>query len=774
MNSQSKNSNDKLRDQLEKYTINWKWFLISLFVFFTLGFIYLRYATDVYRVTATIKIANNNRDSNILREVNQMNDYGLFNKESNSVNDEIEVLKSRSLINNVVEDLGLNIQCFIQGKIKAKEYYKNPPVTLNFFSNDSIIKKIDTTFTIHVNSEYSFTLKNTEKKLNFGDKFSTSFGDLIITPQFELDEMRIGEDVTIIISPTEQVSEYYNKKIKIISAGLESSIINLSLEDPVTEKGIEIIDKLIEEYNKQIIENKNEVVKATSDFINNRLQVVSSELAQVDLTAETIKKSNRLTDLSSQSSIYLQSERDIESQQITTSTQLQLIDYMENHLKENNSNGDLIPANMTFEDNSINEVTQQHNALVIQRNKILKNSSEINPVVVNLDAQIKSLKQNLNASLSNIKSSNQIRLDALNKEDSKISSRIYSAPKKERQFRDLKRQQDIKESLFLYLLEKREESAITHGVSSANAITVDEAFATVHPVWPVKQLVFIGALIFGLLIPILIIYVSNIIDTKVRTKNDITKEMSIPFLGDIPKSKTKNALVKRVDYTPKAEAFRLVRTNIDFMLSSIPKEIAKVIFVTSTTSQEGKSHTSINLSKSLSFSNKKVLLIETDIRVPKANKYLKINSKIGLTNYLVDERLKLSDAITNVDDNFDVLTSGTIPPNPAELLMSEKMELLFKTVRKDYDYVVVDTAAVGLVTDTLIISKFADMVVYVVRANYLDKRQLHVAETMFTEKRLPNMAILLNSVKSKKGYGYGYGSDKGNSPGKKKFKWKFS
>ncbi len=770
MNSQSTNSNDKLRDQLEKYTNNWKWFLISLIIFFSLGFIYLRYATDVYKVAATIKIANNNKDTNILREVNQVNDYGLFNQESNSANDEIEVLKSRFLIKNVVDDLGLNIQCFIQGKIKASEFYKNPPVTLNFFSNDSIIKNIDTTFTIHVNSESSFTLKSTEKKLNFGDKFSTSFGDIIITPHFELDEMKIGQDVMVRISPVEKVSEYYNRKIKIASAGLESSIINLSLEDPVSIKAVEIINKLIDEYNKQIIENKNEVVKATSDFINNRLQVVSSELAQVDLTAETIKKSNRLTDLSSQSSIYLQSERDIESQQISTSTQLQLIDYMENHLSENSGNGDLIPANMTFEDNSINEITQQHNNLVIQRNKILKNSSEINPVVVNLDEQIRSIKQNLNASLSNIKSSNQIRLDALNREDSRISSKIYSAPKKERQFRDLKRQQDIKESLFLYLLEKREESAITHGVSSPNAIIVDEAFSTVRPVWPLKQLVFIAALVFGFLIPILIIYISSIIDTKVRTKNDITKKLSIPILGDIPKSKTKNTLIKKVDYTPKAEAFRLVRTNIDFMISNIPKEIGKVIFVTSTTSQEGKSHTSINLSKSLSFSTKKVLLVETDIRVPKANKYLKIDSKIGLTNYLVDKRLKLSDAITNVDGNLDVLTSGTIPPNPAELLMSGKMELLFETVRKDYDYIVVDTAAVGLVTDTLIISKYADMVVYVVRANYLDKRQLNVAETLHKEKRLPNMAILLNSVKSKKGYGYGYG----NSPGKKKSKWKFA
>ena len=769
----SKQLNDKeeLKNQLEKYINNKKWFLISILCCLLMAFIYLRYATDSYKIAATIKIANNNKDQNILSEANQVNDYGLFSRETNSVNDEIEVLKSRTLIKNVVEDLNLNVQYFLKGKIKSKEIFNNPPVTVNFFTHDSIIKNVDTLFTFHVNSESKFTFMETSKELNFGDKVSTTFGDIIIIPHFEHEDMEVGKDVTVKVSPIDKVTDYYNKAIKIKSAGEESSIINLWLEDPETDKGVAIIDKLIDEYNKQIIENKEKVVKATSDFINNRLQVVSTELSRVDLTAETIKKDNRLTDLTSQSSIYLQSERDIESQQIATSTQLQMIDYMDNYLQENSSNGDMIPANMSFEDNSINEITQKHNDLVIQRNRILKNSSEINPVVVNLDEQINSLKQSLNASLNNIKSSNQIRLDALNREDSRISGKIYSAPKKERQFRDLKRQQDIKESLYLYLLEKREESAISHGVSSPNAIIVDKAFASVAPIWPLKSVILFGAMLLGFIIPLIVIYLDSVFDTKVRTKEDITNNLSIPFLGDIPKSKTKNSLINKVDYSPKAEAFRLVRTNIDFMLSNIPKDEGKVIFVTSTTSQEGKSHTSINLSKSLSFSDKKVLLIETDIRVPKANKYLKLDSKIGITNYLVDKKVSLTSAITKVDDYLDVLTSGTIPPNPAELLMSDKMAELFETVKKYYDYIVVDTAAVGLVTDTLTISKYADMVVYVVRANYLDKRQLNVAETMYNEKRLPKMSILLNSVKSKKGYGYGYG----NSPGKKKkSKWKIA
>ncbi len=758
----------ELRDQLEKYTINWKWFLISFLFMFLLALFYLRYAPDQYLITATIKIADSNNDSNVLSEVNQVNEYGLFSRQSNSVNDEISVLKSKSLIEHVVEDLNLNIQYYLQGKIVSSEIFKKPPLTVTFFTNDSIIKKIDTVFTVHVDSKTKYTFKGSTKKLNFGEKASTTFGDIIITPHFEVEDMKVGKIVTVKISPIDNIVGYYNSKIKIESAGEESSIINITLQEKEVEKGIEILDGLIIEYNREIIEQKNKIVEATSNFINNRLQVVSSELSQVDLTAESIKKDNRLTDLTSQSSIYLQSERDIESQQIATATQLQVIDYMDNYLRENSGTGELIPANMSFEDNAINNMTQQHNELVIQRNRILRNSSEINPVVVALDGQIKSLKQSFKASMANIKSSNEMRLEALKAEDSRISSKIYSAPRKERQFRDLSRQQDIKESLYLYLLQKREESAVTYGVSSPNAIIVDNAYSSPIPIWPLKEIIFLGAFILGLLFPIVIIYLNSLFDSKVRTKADIIKYLTIPFLGDIPKSKTKDTIVKKVDYSPMAEAFRLVRTNIDFMLANVPKEEGKVVFVTSTTSEEGKSNTSINLAKSLSYSSKRVLLIETDIRVPKANKYLKIDAKIGLTDHLVNNKINFAETVVKINENLYMLPAGTIPPNPAELLMSDRMASLFETVKKDYDYIIVDTAAVGLVTDTLVISKFADLVIFVVRANYLDTRQLNVAETMYSEKRLPNMAILLNCVKSKKGYGYGYGSE----TTKKKPKWK--
>jgi capsular exopolysaccharide synthesis family protein len=434
---------------------------------------------------------------------------------------------------------------------------------------------------------------------------------------------------------------------------------------------------------------------------------------------------------------------------------------MSDYLDNNNANGDLLPANVGIADNGVAQLTKSHNELVLQRNRILKNSSEINPTVINLNNQISALKDNLNNSLENIKNTNKITLENLNKVDARINSRIFSAPKKERQFRDISRQQSIKESLYLYLLQKREETAISLGMSSPNAKIIDYAFSSTLPVSPKKSIAYMAAILLGLLLPISFIYLLDLIDTKVHTKADVENIVSAPFIGDIPKSssKKKSRLISKVDYSPKAEAFRLLRTNISFALKDKKGKTANTIFVTSTTSQEGKSHTSVNLASSLSHSNLSVLIIETDIRVPKVEDYLNISGKKGLTDFISDDSLSIEDITFKANKNnfLDVIPSGTIPPNPSELLMGDRVKFLFETVKNNYDYIIVDTAAVGLVTDTLLISQFADMFIYVVSANNIDKRQLHVAQTLYDENRLPNMNILLNGTKKKGGYGYGYG-----------------
>lgn len=771
----------QLRNTLDVYVSKWKYILLFLIISLGSAYLYLRYTTYEFNTTASIQIQEDKKTTQ-LPEISGLQNFGLFSSNFGKIEDEAQILKSRTLIEQVVKDLKLNISFFVKGKIKDKEVYLNPPININFFETDSIIHKVDTTLYVKFISENKFSLSgfNTNEliELNsqqgvsehaFGDKIKTGFGDIIITPNIGEYGTSNGRYVKIRLQPCARIVEEYIGKIKILTT-INSNIINLSIRESSINKAEFILNKLIEKYNNDVINDKEEIIKITSDFISNRLEVVAGELEQVDLTAENMKKNNRLSDLGAQSSIFLQSEKENEAKLITTTNQIQLVDYMTDYLSNNNANSDLLPANVGIADNGVAQLTKSHNELVLQRNRILKNSSEINPTVINLNNQISALKENLNNSLENIKNSNNITLESLNKVDARINSQIFSAPKKERQFRDITRQQSIKESLYLYLLQKREETAISLGMSSPNAKIIDYAYSSNLPVSPKKPIIYLAAIIFGLFLPILFIYLLDLIDTKIHTRADIEKIINAPFIGDIPKSsgKKKSRLVTKVDYSAKAEAFRMLRTNISFILKDKKKDkLANTIFVTSTTSQEGKSHTSINLARSLSFSNLKVLLVETDIRVPKVEDYMNVKGKKGITDYISDERLSIEDVTVSIKDNefLDVIPSGTIPPNPSELLMSHRVKSLLENVKKKYDYIIVDTAAVGLVTDTLLISQFADMFIYVVSANSLDKRQFHVAQTMYNENRLPNMTILLNGTKKKSGYGYGYGY--GTNPDKK-------
>lgn len=761
---------DSVRQIVQQYLSKWKIIVLFLLVAIVLALIYLRYTPFEYQANAVIKIKDD-KNQNKLPELTTLQNYGLFKMDANNVLDEMEIIKSRSIVEKVVKDLKFNVAFFIEGRIQDHEAYSNPPLNINFSASDSIVFKKDTILNVKINSAENFYLFDenyqtpSENNLfSFGKPIDIGFSEIIITPNIGQTAVKIGSKIRIKLTPLKKVTNNYKSRL-ILESKENSSIIKLSLTDRVKEKAEDFLNRLIEEYNNDVIDDKLAVVSITSDFINNRLEIVSRELGDVDLTAETIQKSNKITDIPTQSSVAIQKESANESQLIATENQIQLVDYLTDYLNENSKASDPLPANIGIIDGSIDVITRQHNELVLQRNRILKNSSEINPIVVNLTNQINALKQNLQQNLNNVKASNEIKLDNLYAESARINSQIYSAPRKEREFRDVKRQQDIKEALYLYLLQKREESAISYGVSSPNAKIVDEAFASPIPVKPKKSLILLAAMVFGISIPIGLIYLMSLLDFKVHSFEDIKDLTDVPHLGDIPKSIAKKGIIEKVDYSPRAEAFRMIRTNLDFFLHKVHNR-GKVIFVTSTTSKEGKSFTSINLAASLSYSGKKTLIIETDIRVPNASRYLNVKNEIGVTNFITDESLSFDKIIFQVDKSNDflfVIPSGTIPPNPAELLMSNRVEELFEKASKNFDYIIVDTAAVGLVTDTLLLTKFADMFIYVVRAEYLDKRQLQILKSMYEDKKLPNMTVVVNNINHKKSYGYGYGYGSGKT-----------
>ncbi len=787
----SENSLD-LREIIEKYLRYWKWFLLASIISISLAFLKLNFESKSYESSTTIKIKDDKRNDK--STLSAFQDLGILTASSKkNIEDEIEILKSKSLIAETVKALKLNIQFFTKKNYISNfldenlgmstefyeiENYNNPPLQINFFINDSILYKTNTQFIISINSLNQYTFIDPEasiaRKHAFGERITTNFGDIIITPNLDFKKNKlIGKKVIVSIASLQNMVNSYAMRLAIEPKSEFSSVLTLTVSDGVKEKGENFLNGLVNKYNERSIQLKDELTKNTSDFVTERLEIISNELNVVDLTAETLKTRYRLSDVASETGLNMESGRQIENQIIQVSTQLKKIEYIKDYVSTKGSS-DLIPVNVGVSDNRISTSVEQFNRLMMDKKRLLKNSTEKNPIIVNINEQLSSIKDNINQGLTNLESSQKISLNALNEQGLRINSKLYSAPKQERQVRDVQRQQLIKEELYLYLLKKREETAITLGVVDPNAIIIDPAESRLNAISPKKKVAYIIALFFGLVIPFIIIYLSEILDTKIHTREDVEKVLNIPIIGDIPKYVTKNRyLITKEDYSSIAEAFRILRTNLNFILpNSSDNDKGKVVFVTSTVAHEGKSLVATNLSAALAHADKRTLILGLDIRAPSIKPYLGIRGKIGVTNYIIDTDLSPEDVIFNVPKvkNLDVISSGDIAPNPAELLMNERIKELFTYAKENYDYIIVDTAAFSMVTDTLLLSSFADAFIYVIRANFLDKRMLKYIKFLYREKRIPNMALLINDLDYKKSYGYGYGYGYGSEFRKSKKK----
>lgn len=758
-----------IRGQILKYLKSWYWFVISVAIFGTLAFLYIRYTIPQYSVSTSILISQD--DSIKDSELAAFQDLGFADKLQNKLENEIQILKSRTLITRVVNNLRLNVQYFSEGRILEVESYTNPPLKINFLSADSIVHTKSQVFNVLIKSETSYDLVDKEKKVlsthSFGKTIHTKVGDVTVTPNNESVKNSIGQIIKIKVSPVRFVTEAYRNRVGVVSRK-GSSIVRLSLNDPVPAKAKDFLNNLVEEYNKITIENKKQVSQRTANFINERLDLISGDLSQVDDEAATYKSKFGLTnDVNAQT----QRVADIDSRNVQEinrlETQLTKIESTRRFISSQDGKYDILPSTLGFDDPSTTGLISRYNTLINQRKRILKASSERNPVVVNLDEQINALRQGLIGNLNSLKSSINISLNSLRTQDKYFSGKLYSAPIRQKELTAIGRDQVIKEQLYLYLLQKREEAEITSHVTLANARVIDKAsILSALPVSPNKKITFLGAIFAGLLIPFMILYLKDLLNVKITSREDLEKMTSIPILGAIPKTKVKDKIaISKNSRSPVAEAFRILRTNLEFLMAGNSKETGKVIFVTSTISGEGKTLVSSNLAKTLSISGKKVAYVGTDFRDPKFHKFLDLpkgKDTTGFTNFITDKKNKPSDVIyTQKDeDPIFVLPSGTIPPNPAELLMNDRVKEMFEYLEANFDYIVVDTAPVSLVTDTLLIANYADVSIYIVRENFSDRRILQLPENLHKERRLKNMTILLNAAGNKAGYGYGYGYGK--------------
>lgn len=747
------------REIIEKYAYHWKWLLLGIIISCALTYFMLQRTSNKYSATTLVII--DNQENSGSSELAAFQDLGVFGNMKNPLENEIGILNSQTLMNKVVRNLALNISFHDPEKMSNSEIYgEKVPIKINFFIPDSIFYVMDTSFLITSISNTHYKIKNNDSEIErtgaFGKNLSIGKGDINITPK-DSKKFKTRKPIEVRIEPLERVVNYYNSQIEIIPPiDNTSTLLRLNIIDPVLTKAKKILDELMDQYNKDLIEYRSMITENTDTFIMQRIEDISNELDLADEGVEVFKTKNKLTDMSYEANLILDSNSELGKQILELNSQIRLVDYLLDYIKLGDK---LIPSNIGLNDPVLNENVVVYNKLLMEKNRVLKNSSELNPTVVNLGEQLSTILSNIDHSLINSRSSIMYSLDQALIQENQLNYKRYRAPKQEREIQDIQRKQQIIESLYLYLLQKREENAIKMGATSPQAKIIDRANGISSPVSPSRKKFYFLALVIGLVIPIIIIFTISVIDYKIHTIEDVEKVLKAPILGDIPKSKIKSKkLISSNDNDSLAESFRILRTNLNYMLSSKSKE-SKIIFVTSTIASEGKTIISLNLSSSIASMDKKVLLIGADLRKPKFSHYVDIKKGVGLTRYLVDDKLKLDDIIeTNENYNFDMINSWEIPPNPSYLLSNGRFDILLDESKKYYDFIIVDTAPVGLVTDTMLLNHHADLLLYVVRANYLDKRLLRIPQKLYKNNRLKNMAVVVNSTNHKKsGYGYGYG-----------------
>ena len=503
------------------------------------------------------------------------------------------------------------------------------------------------------------------------------------------------------------------------------------------------------------------MAKKTSDFIDTRLEIITRELDSVERNKEQFKSSNRLTNIEAEAQLILENASEFEKRQFDVSTQIELANTMIDYMDQA-TNNDLLPSNIGLEGDEVTQDVNNYNALILQRNKLLKTSTAKNPVVVNVNNQIDGIRRNILNSLKNTSNTLKISLRDLNYREASLNSKLSKVPSKEKIFRGIERQQTIKEQLYLFLLQQREEASISLAVTASKAKVVDNAFSSRAPVSPNRPLIYLGAAFAGLLIPFIFIYSRTLLNNKVNNRHDVEKMLKeTSLIGEIPKlRKGEEELIQSNDRSVLAESFRILRTNLQYLFINKLKNThkANTVFVTSTIKGEGKTFIAFNLALTLAQTGKKVALVGADIRNPQLQRYLpkESQSRKGLTEYIIDPSLAVKDlaAQSRYSENLSIVLSGIIPPNPAELLMEPRTIEFFDEIRGMYDFVVVDTAPSMLVTDTIIINKLADVTLYVIRANYTEKRLLEFPQDAIEDGRLINVAAVLNNV-SLNNFGYG-------------------
>lgn len=761
---------------VNRYKQHWHWFLLCGLLGLSIAYLKLRYSTPIYKVQAKILVADAKSNSSITSTPGSFGgDLGTMLGGPSSVDNEAEILKTRYIMEQVVKEINEQVTIFQPGTVRDIEAYPNPFEIDLLSSQDSIGGGV---FTLEV-------LDKKRARISRDEAFSTTFefGDTIELPRVGPVTIKRASSIdngltqvfkVKIAAFDSRVTNFIGRLGVTIQSNL-ASVINLSFDYPLRKKGEQILNKVIQVYMENNIVNKNTIADSTIAFIDKRLVLVGTELYDIEQEIEDFRQNRNLANMSSQAQILLENTRDYVNQLAEIQTQLSILENVEEYLVDE-KNPRVLPNAVLTNDVVFTDLIRSYNELLLERDRRLLSATPDNPTVLNLDKQLHALRQDMLSNLHSTQSRLNITKENLARKTAQLETEIKDVPATERVFLDLSRQQQIKHELYVYLLQKREETAISKTASVSNSRVIDPPKAAASPFSPKRTSTLLAGLLIGLIVPSALIYFRDVLNTKIRTQDDIKRQTATPIIGEIIRSRYKEALVVgKHSRSAISEQFRTLRTNLAFYLTE-PNQ--KAILLTSSMSGEGKSFVALNLATILAISGKRVVLMEMDLRKPNISVKLDNSNEIGFTNYVINTKLTPPEIIkpSGIHDDLFLIGSGPIPPNPAETILNPRLDELMQHLKNRFDYIIIDAPPIGLVTDAQLLSQYADLTLYLVRLGHTYKNQLQIVEEIFQDGKMKRLAILVNDIDPKGGYGHGYGSGYGYGyyeDGNKQPWWKF-